>query len=55
MSTLHAFGHGRMAMAMMRGAVPVVVQSMTGLRQVLRRTGVRRRGSQAQDYRQYQR
>ena len=55
MSALQALGQGRMAMAMMRGAVPVAVQKLAGLRRVLRRAGVDRRGSQAQGYHQDQR
>ena len=55
MSTLQALGHGHMAMAMMGGAVPVLVQKVAGLRHVLHRASVDRRGSQAQNQHQHQR
>lgn len=54
-STLQAFGHGCMALVSMRGAVPIIVQSMAGPRCVLGHTGVRRRSGHAQNYRQHQR
>jgi hypothetical protein len=44
-----------MALILMRGAVPIVVQSMAGMRRVLGRTGVRRRSDHTQNYRQHQR
>ena len=52
---LQALGHGCMALVLMRGAVPIVVQSVAGPRRMLRRTGVRRRDGHAEDYRQHQR
>jgi hypothetical protein len=44
-----------MAFVLMRGAVPIIVQSMAGMRRVFGRTGVRRRSGHTQNYRQHQR
>jgi hypothetical protein len=54
-STLQAFGHGCMASILMRGAVPIIVQSMAAMRRMPGHTGVRRRSGHTQNYRQHQR